>query len=215
MLLVGGGPAGAAGLRLLARIAPCVVAADGGARAALAAGLLPEAVIGDLDSLDAASRAAIAPERIHLVAEQDSTDFDKALRSISAPVVLGAGFLGARRDHELACLNALVRHADRPCVLVGRSEVILHLPPVLDLPLGAGDAVSLFPLRAVTGRSRGLHWPIDGLAFAPDGRIGTSNRATGPVHLAMDGPGMLAILPRRVLRPLVAALGRAARWPAL
>jgi len=30
-------------------------------------------------------------------------------------------------------------------------------------------------MAAVQGRSGGLRWPIDGLPFAPDGRIGTSN----------------------------------------
>ena len=40
----------------------------------------------------------------HLV-DQDTTDFDKALRHIKAPVVIGAGFSGARTDHALAAFT--------------------------------------------------------------------------------------------------------------
>ena len=60
-------------------------------------------------------------------------------------------------------------------------------------------------MAAVTGRSSGLEWPIRGLNFAPAGRIGTSNRATGPVSLDFDGDGMLAILPKTRLDRLLAA----------
>ena len=72
------------------------------------------------------------------------------------------------------------------------------------------------PLGPVQGRSIGLEWPIDGLNFAPGGRIGTSNRATGPVALEMAGPEMLLILPRSLVAPLVAQLLRPehAPWPA-
>lgn len=195
--------------------APFAVAADGGAALALAAGIMPEAVIGDLDSLDDTVRAQIPPERIHKVAEQVSTDFDKALRSVSAPVVLGVGFLGDRRDHELANFNVLVRHPNRCCILVGEDEMVMLAPPHLDIDLPIGTRVSLFPMRAVTGRSTGLVWPIDGLEFAPDGLIGTSNATNGPLGLDFDAPGMLLILPREHLDTLIAALeGQGEGWPA-
>ncbi|HBS49452.1 MAG TPA: thiamine diphosphokinase [Rhodobacteraceae bacterium] len=200
--LIGGGEIGPGDLELALTLAPRLVAADGGALAALSAGLVPEAVIGDFDSLPGAVRGRLPEDRLHPIREQDSTDFDKALRSIRAPVVLGVGFMGARIDHQLAAFNALVRRADRPCVLLGVREVVCHLPRRLSLPCEPGDVVSLFPLRPVTGRSTGLEWPIDGLTLAPDGRVGTSNRALGPVTLDMDGPGLLAILPRARLAAL-------------
>ncbi len=216
VLLVGGGESDSQTIQALHRLAPVVVAADGGAGQALAAGLMPCAVIGDMDSLDAAARARIAPDRLHRIAEQDSTDFDKALRSVAAPLVLGAGFMGARRDHELANYNTLVRHADRPCILVGADELVMLAPPRLQLDLEDGTRVSLFPMRGLRGRSTGLRWPLDGLDFAPDGRVGTSNVATGPVRLEFDRPGMLLILPRARLEAAVrAALASGGWWPSL
>ncbi|MCR8825940.1 thiamine diphosphokinase [Pseudosulfitobacter koreensis] len=206
MTLLGGGSGTAEDVHLARTLAPLCVAADGGALLALQAGVMPDAVIGDFDSLPQDARAQIPPERLYHIAEQSSTDFDKALRSIAAPLVIAVGFTGARVDHQLAAFHVLMAHASRPCIVLGKHEVIFHCPPDLSLPVAAGDVVSLFPMRQVTGRSTGLQWPIDGLAFDPMRLIGTSNRATGPVKLWMDGPGMLCIAPRRILPALVGAL---------
>jgi len=209
--LVGGGPATARDLRLALARAPVAVAADSGADRLMAAGILPKAVIGDFDSLSAAARAAIPAANLHPIPDQDTTDFDKALSRIAAPFVLALGFQGAQIDHGLAVLNALVRHADRPCLVLGPRDVAFAAPPRLTLRLRPGDPFSLFPLAAVRATSRGLHWPLDGIAFAPDGMIGTSNRVTAPdVHLAFDAPGMLVILPRTRLDAAIRALAPAA-----
>ena len=191
-----------------------VVAADGGARHALNRGVIPDAVIGDMDSLAPDMAARIPADRLHLVSEQQTTDFDKALRHVRAPLVIGAGFSGARADHALAAYTVLARHPDRPCALVGEDEVVTLCPPrvVADLPVGSW--FSLYPLGPVTGRSQGLEWAIDGLAFDPAGQVGTSNRVTGPVVLELSAPLMLAITPRAGLPAWVAALRDApARWP--
>ncbi len=192
-------------------LAPTLVAADGGANVALAAGHVPDAVIGDLDSLDPASRASIPAERIWGIAEQETTDFEKCLMRIEAPFILGLGFTGARLDHALAVWTGLVRHAARRCVILGAEDVVFVAPRSCVLDLAPGTRVSLFPMGPVTGRSEGLYWPIDGLTFAPDGRIGTSNRATGPVALEFDAERMLVLLPRGCLDAAIAALAPAAR----
>ncbi len=211
--LIGGGEATSEDLHKALMLAPHCVAADGGAVLALAAGQMPEAVIGDFDSLPPEVAAAIPEDRLYRVAEQDSTDFAKCLMRIRAPLILGVGFLGQRIDHQLAALNTLVVFGHQRCVLLGADEIVFHAPPRMRLEMGAGDVVSLFPMQAVTGRSTGLEWPIDGLDFAPGHRAGTSNRATGPVTLEMDGPGMLVMLPRRLIQQ-VSRLPADARWPA-
>ena len=209
--LIAGGPVLARDLRTAQALAPYLVAADGGADRALALGAVPAAVIGDLDSVSDSARARLA-DVMHHIAEQDSTDFDKALRNIRAPFVLGLGLLGGQVDHELAALSVLVRRHRTRCLLVGAKDVVFAAPPRLELAMQAGDRFSLYPMAPVTGRSAGLHWPIDGLEFAPSVRGGTSNRALGPVRLEMDAPGMLVILPRARLRVALAALVNASAW---
>ncbi|MCW9043706.1 MAG: thiamine diphosphokinase [Pseudopelagicola sp.] len=217
--LVGAGRVEIGDIALARRFTARVVAADGGAHACLDAGVVPERVIGDMDSADGLVARGIAPERIMRIPEQDSTDFDKALRHIRSPLVIGVGFLGARIDHELACYNVLQRHAARRCVLLGEEDLVFLAPPQITLPLAEGTRVSLFPMGEVRGRSEGLRWPIEGIAFAPDGRVGTSNMAVGsvagPVKIEVDAAKMLVILPRAHLEAVVEALRRAeTRWPA-
>lgn len=203
--LIAGGPVLARDLRAAMARAPVVVAADGGADRALSLGVRPAAVIGDMDSITAATRAQLGAV-VHAVPEQESTDFDKALRNIRAPFVLALGCLGGRVDHELAVLSVLVRRQSMPCVLIGREDVVFAAPPVLQIAMQAGDRFSLFPMAQVTGRSSGLKWPIAGIEFAPDARGGTSNEALGPVRLQMNAPGMLVILPRNRLGVALDAL---------
>lgn len=217
--LVGGAALGAEDLAEALRVAPVLVAADGGAGAVLAAGLIPAAVIGDMDSLSAAAAAAFA-DVLHPLAEQDTTDFDKALRHIAAPLVLAVGVTGGRFDHELAVMHALVRHPSRRCVVIGAQSLVFLCPPDLRLDLPVGTVFSLFPMGRVGALSQGLAWPTAGIAFAPDVAIGTSNAVTGPVTVQPDAPLMLVIVPRAALAAVVRALAgqdgpACAPWPAI
>ncbi|MGR3464370.1 thiamine diphosphokinase [Limimaricola sp.] len=211
--LLGGGALGADDLALALARAPLLVAADGGARHAAAAGQAPRAVIGDMDSLgDAAARFA---DRLHEIVEQDSTDFDKALRNIDAPLVLAVGFTGGRLDHELAAFHGLVARPERRCLLIGAESLVFLCPPEIALDLAPGTPFSLFPMGGVGCASRGLRWPTYGIDFAPALRVGTSNEVTGPVMLRCDAPLMLGLAPRSALDAVIAALRAAPRgWPA-
>lgn len=202
--LVGGGGAEAADLALALTHAPRLVAADGGADAALAAGLVPELVIGDLDSISAPARARLA-DRLHPVAEQDSTDFEKCLQRIVAAHVIAVGFSGRRLDHTLAALSVIARRPGQRILMLTEAELVFLAPPQLSLDLAPGLPVSLFPMGPVAGRSTGLVWPIEGLHLAPDARVGTSNAATGPVTLASEGP-LLVMVPKPCLPEVLAAL---------
>lgn len=183
------------------------VAADGGAGVLVSRDLSPDAVIGDFDSLSPEIRNNVPRSVLHHVPEQDTTDFEKCMSRIRAPLLLGVGFLGRRVDHQLAVLNVLVRYVHQPCILLGTDDVIFAAPVgQLHMSLPVGTRVSLFPLMTVRGKSEGLEWPIAGLTFAPGAQIGTSNRSTGPVALTFDEPGMLVILPRDQLQAAVTAL---------
>lgn len=192
-----------------------VVAADGGARHVMDAGRMPDMVIGDMDSLAPQTQEALGAHRLHRVAEQDSTDFEKCLMRIEAPLVLAAGFRGGRLDHDLAAMHALVRFAAQRCILLSQTEFVFLCPPSMMLDLPKGTPLSLFPFGPVTGNSRGLEWSFESLDYAPGGRIGTSNRVAGPVLIEMNAPVMLCILPRSVLDAVVTQLARQpdATWP--
>lgn len=206
--LVGGGPVAPDRLAAALALAPEAVAADAGGDVRLPGGRTFRAVIGDMDSLADPGRLRAAGVPVHTLAEQDTTDLEKCLGAVEAPLFLAVGFLGGRLDHTLAALTALTRRPTGRVVLIGEQDIAFLCPPRWELALAAGTRLSLWPLAPVSGRSEGLRWPLDGIAFRPDGRTGTSNEATGgPVRLAFDAPGMVLILPADALAAVVAGLG--------
>ena len=210
--LVGGGIFTHGDLKLSLDLAPVLVAADGGANALVASGNVPQHIIGDLDSLDPAIRSRLSDRVLH-IPEQDSTDFDKCLRSIRAPFILALGFDGARLDHTLAAMSSLVRHARTRVVMLAAKDICFLAPPQFSLSLPVGARVSLFPMSPVTGRSTGLHWPIERAQFATAAQIGTSNRADADqIVLEFDQPGMLVLLDRTHLRATLSSLQAGPDW---
>jgi thiamine pyrophosphokinase len=204
VILLGGGAVDGSDLALAQRYAQDLICADGGADHALAFGYTPKVILGDMDSCSDAVRA-IWGERIHVIAEQDTTDFEKCLIHIDAPFYLAVGFTGRRLDHTLAAMNAVVSHAHRRVVIVAEEDVIFRAPARCNLDVPSGARVSLFPMGPCVGRSSGLTWPIDGLQMAPAARIGTSNAATGPVTLGVEGE-MLVMLDKQYLFEALKAL---------
>jgi len=149
-----------------------IVAADGGTRHALAAGLTPDQVIGDLDSLPAELRARLEAAgttfHVHPPAK-DETDLELALLWAAAQeadeiIILGA--LGGRPDQELAnllllALPELAGHA--VSIVAGAWQIrLIRGGEELTLRGEPGDTVSLIPLggdaRGIT--TGGLRYPL-------------------------------------------------------
>ena len=203
--VIGGGATSPYDLQTALAVAPTLVAADGGADRALALGQPPDWVIGDLDSITSGARRLIPAGRIHHVAEQDSTDFTKCLTRIAAPFVMAVGFAGLRLDHTLSALTTMASTVRPLVIMLASDDVVFVAPPRLTLPLMPGTRVSLYPMGPARGISTGLEWPIEGIEFAPGGRVGTSNMANGVVTLRIEGK-MLLMLPRSTLASVMTAL---------
>ena len=186
-----------------------LVAADGGADHLLEARLVPSAVIGDMDSISETARLAFAGQ-LHPVAEQETTDFEKALMRIDAACILAFGFTGGRMDHVLSVLNVLARYRHCAVVLLDESDASFILPdnPVtLNLP--PDTRLSLMPLAELRATATGLRWPLHDRVLHPAGTVSSSNAvAEGPVKLQADGP-LLITLPRAHLAQAVTAAARA------
>lgn len=218
VLLVGGASLDAEIFALAGAHAEAVVAADGGANRFLPGEALETeasrltAVIGDMDSVsDLAHWRGRAGVEIHHLAEQDSTDLEKVLTRVDAPMLLGLGFLGARFDHTLAATHSLLRFSYRRVILIGEQDLIFLSPRRWRARLPVGARVSVFPLRpggAVA--SRGLRWPLDGLRFETGLRIGTSNEAAAPeIAVEFEGRDAAVIWDRAHLGAAIEALAEA------
>jgi len=207
--LLGGGPVDAEDLKRLIRLAPDLVAADGGANYAHAHKIPVKHIVGDFDSLTNEQYWRNSGVNLTQVDEQNSTDFEKCLYTIEAEIYLCIGFLGRMLDHSLACLRTLAAYPDRKVILVGEEEVVFLSPLNFRIDLPAGTRVSLFPMGDVRGEfSDGLKWSIEGLEFSPAGQIGTSNEAAGgELQLKFSDAKMLILLPKAFLEPVIEALG--------
>lgn len=164
-----------------------VLAADGALDHALAAGLTPAGLVGDLDSI---SPDGLAWAQRHATIAQHDPDKDQTDTELAlgvavdfAPrrlVLLSGG--GDRLDHLLAAIGALGHPS-----LTGVPDIdgwwgdqrfhVLHGPGKLLLDVEAGAVVSLL---ATHGEARGVtvtgvRWPLDDAVLAPLVGHGVSN----------------------------------------
>lgn len=200
--LLGGAEVASRHLRALVDSPYPLICADGGANTAVEFGLKPEMIIGDMDSFS----GQFDGEVLHL-SEQNTTDFEKCLYSVKAPLYIGYGFLGGRVDHQLTALSVLVRYPDRKVILFGDDDICFCCPKQFEMDLPKGTRVSVFPLSDTKMRSSGLKWPLNGIDMSPSTRTGTSNQANGqPIQLMLDQGDAVVILPVRFFDAVKVAL---------
>ncbi|MHB1110301.1 MAG: thiamine diphosphokinase [Devosia sp.] len=211
LVIVGGGAVDAELLRELYASGARLVAADGGADQIVAAGLKPEIIIGDFDSLLDPLKW-LGKTRLMQISEQETTDFEKALYSTRAPVTVALGMTGKRFDHTLAALDAVTRYAHkRKIILVDEYDIAVALTEAFSFKVAFGERVSIHPLAPVTfWRSEGLKYPLDAVRLAPGVRTGTSNEATEGPFIVVPEEGIhapyLLIIERGHLMALIEAL---------
>jgi thiamine pyrophosphokinase len=217
LVIVGGGTVDLDLLRDLHSAGGHLVGADGGAESIVAAGLVPEAIIGDFDSLKNVD-AWLGRTRLMRIAEQDTTDFEKALYSTHAPVTIAVGMTGRRFDHTLAALDAVARHArERIIILVDEADLAVALTGAFSFEVAPHERASVHPLAPIRfRRSSGLRYPLDGVRLAPGERTGTSNEAVSGRFSIEPEPRAkapwLLILDRKYLFGVAAAAAAIARW---
>jgi len=184
ILLAGGVPEPAAFVRALVREEDLLIAADAGARMAVAAGLVPHLVVGDFDSLSAEEVLDLAERTAtwRHPRDKDASDLELALDCAleAAPseiVILGA--MGGRLDHTLVNVGLLHRAqtAGVPARVLGPGRGARLVTASLDVDLPVGTIVSLLPLspRVEGIVLRGLRYVLNGETLAWGTSRGLSN----------------------------------------
>jgi thiamine pyrophosphokinase len=141
-----------------------IICCDGAADALLAAGYCPERVIGDGDSLSAASRARLSGRWICL-AEQENNDLTKAVRYCASQGyrrLLLAGATGKREDHTLGNISLLTDYMDLAEVEMW-TDYGIFTPAEGDVTFESfpGQQISVFCMEPVPLTLRGLRWPLE------------------------------------------------------
>ena len=138
--------------------AELTIAADRGLEAFEAAGMLPDLLLGDMDSVSAATlaRREGSTEMERLPCEKDDTDGGHAMevalsRGATEITILGA--LGGRMDHALANLMLLMRaHEGGAFAQILDERVrIVRIDGEITLRGAKGDTISLIPIGTARG----------------------------------------------------------------
>lgn len=207
-LVVANGPLpdGVAQLATYAAVAALRVAADGGARHFMLAGLTPHFLVGDLDSLPVMDADALQKSGVVVLrhpARKDATDLELALdvalaQGADEVVVLAA--LGARWDQTLAnmLLLALERYGRVPMRVVEGAQTLRVLRPGRPHQLAgtSGDTLSLIPISGTaTGiTTSGLDYPMQHGTLPFGATLGVSNVLTSATaSVAFESGLLLAI----------------------
>ncbi len=167
---------------LLAKSSFCV-AADSGLDLAQRYGVVPDLVVGDMDSLqNLALLESFDSDRIVKYShDKDDTDTEIALqklqeRGFDRLALIGGG--GGRLDHLVAILSLFDR-ALKPDIWVTDESYVVSVETSVEIENRVGSGVSFFPVGAGPWRmiSEGLQWPLDKTRWQR-GDIGISNRIT-------------------------------------
>ncbi|HSR34518.1 MAG TPA: thiamine diphosphokinase [Anaerolineae bacterium] len=185
-----------------------ILGADGGAARALAWGLVPQVVIGDMDSLTDVDRTALRSRGCRFVEHpraKDETDLELALVYAvreGAQEILVLGALGGRLDHTLAnvLLLTLPSLEGVPVRIVNGDEeaMLVRSGETVTVRGNPGDLVSLLPLRSdahgVT--TSGLAWALHGDALKFGFSRGVSNEMTDSVARIKVDDGYVLVVHR-------------------
>lgn len=177
-------------------LADKIVAADGGAGHLRKMNLVPDIVIGDLDSMDKETRMFLALNQIALIThpvDKDATDTELAVQwaiESNASSITLLGVTGTRIDHTLANIFLLekITRAGIMCKIVDDNNEIHLLVDKVEISGEPGEYLSVIPLtRSIGGVTiTGVDFPLQNHEMFMGSSLGISNRFTGGIaHISI------------------------------
>lgn len=170
------------------------ICADGGANTAYKYKLVPDIIIGDLDSiLPKIYEYYIKRCTIKKIADQNDTDVEKCLKyairnKFSEVVLLGA--TGDRLDHSFGNLGILLKFFSKIKVtLIHERSLLRAYEGIVSLITTPGETISLYGFDSKTKfDSSGLKYPLKNISLQFGFRESTSNVAVkNKIELTIKG----------------------------
>lgn len=168
---------------------------------------LPDAVIGDMDSISASSRKKFAHLAVK-VDDQETNDQTKAFdyvirtfRDVSEIIFLAA--TGKREDHTLGNMSLLMEYARRDDVkasgihieMVSDYSTIIPVTDSTELDCGQGRSISIIsPDSSLRIRSEGLQWPTDNVIFDNWWKATLNRASEDTVKLTFSHPSAALVI---------------------
>jgi len=161
-----------------------IFCADGGSNSAYKLGIIPDYIIGDLDSIDKKILKKFkSKSQIINYSRQNDTDVEKCLKyaikkKFTNAVLLGG--TGNRLDHSICNLGIIIKFFNKIKVLFLSGESFL-IPGKGEIKFKAakGELISLYGFdRKTKFTSSGLKYPLNNTSLPFGERESTSNRAS-------------------------------------
>ena len=193
--------------RALIRMDDFIICADGGTRHALALGLTPDLVIGDMDSLTTDDRRKIEDagvEAVEFPRDKNETDLELALQYAlkkNPQAILIIAALGGRLDQTLGNLSLLsnVQLSTLNLKFDDGLEEIFFCRNRSEVRGRSGDLVSLIPWREKVEvvQTKNLKWSLHDEILYPEKTRGISNEMTADIANIEIKSGLLLVVHRR------------------
>jgi len=162
-----------------------LIAADGAATQLFDRGIIPEFVVGDLDSIRADVRDTLTSmsEFVHQP-DQETNDFEKALTFAESMLwknILVVGIHGGDLEHTLNNWSVLMRFGrSMQLAVLDRERIALPMFESFAYEGTEHEIISLIPQPATRITTRGLYWALNNEHLELGTREGARNRATHP-----------------------------------
>jgi len=177
-----------------------ILCADGGFDHAKTAGIKPDLLIGDMDSLTAADDPEI--EKIIYPSEKDDTDTGICLQTaldMGYRNILIAGGLGGRLDHTISNIELItgkigqadsitIRDRYNSCTVIKNSSITIKK--------GTSKYISVFSMTEKSSdvTEKGFKYPLDNVILPFGSTLGTSNEIVSDEATISVGDGILLII---------------------
>jgi thiamine pyrophosphokinase len=184
-----------------------IICADGGTRHAMALGVRPHLIIGDLDSAEQTALQKYTNEGVTVESyprDKNETDLELAIHhaaELNPKQILVMAALGGRLDQTLANI-ALLSDANLSTFDVrlddGVEETFLCRDRV-QVHGRSGDIVSLIPWQGAASevQTKNLKWALAQETLFPDKTRGISNEMIGETATISISAGLLLVVHRR------------------
>lgn len=161
-----------------------VIAADGGAIRLFYLGILPDYIIGDLDTFESyGMKSFFIKSEIVYLPSQEINDFEKALIfAIEKEFenVLITGFHGGLLEHTLNNWSVLQKYANRLNLCVyDQKRYAIPIDFSFEFEAHNNEIISLIPQPHALLRTQNLKWDLNGETLALGYREGARNLAIG------------------------------------
>jgi len=160
-----------------------LIAADGGANNLRELNILPDLVIGDLDSIltDTLNWVKKSSEVVQ-IKRQNDTDVEKAIKYIikkKCPQAIIIGGTGNRLDHSIANLSFLIKYFDKiNLLLVHMDSILIPYSGYNEIKVRKGEIISLYTFKpGVEVSAKGLKYKLNKTSLMFGVKDSTSNIA--------------------------------------